>query len=35
MEYMPEGSLFNLLRSQKPLDWGVRYQISISISLEI
>jgi serine/threonine protein kinase len=33
MEYMPEGSLFNLLRSQKPLDWGIRYQISIQMSL--
>jgi serine/threonine protein kinase len=33
MEYMPEGSLFALLHSNKSLDWGIRYQISIEIAL--
>jgi serine/threonine protein kinase len=33
MEFMPEGSLFQLLHSKKPLDWGIRYQISIQMSL--
>jgi serine/threonine protein kinase len=33
MEYMPEGSLFNLLRSKKPIDWNIRYQISMQMSL--
>jgi serine/threonine protein kinase len=33
MEYMPEGSLYQLLHSNKPLDWGVRYQISMQMSL--
>jgi serine/threonine protein kinase len=33
MEFMPEGSLFQLLHSKKPLDWGIRYQISMQMSL--
>jgi serine/threonine protein kinase len=33
MEFMPEGSLYDLLHSKKPLDWGIRYQISIQMSL--
>jgi serine/threonine protein kinase len=33
MEFMPEGSLYDLLHSKKPLDWGIRYQISMQMSL--
>jgi serine/threonine protein kinase len=33
MEFMPEGSLYQLLRSNKPLDWSIRYQISMEMSL--
>lgn len=31
MEYMPMGSLYQLLRSEKVLDWETRIQISIGI----
>jgi len=33
MEFMPEGSLFDVLHSKKTLDWGIRYQMSIEMSL--
>lgn len=33
MEYMPEGSLYSLLHSKQSLDWNIRYQISIHMSL--
>lgn len=35
MEYMPEGSLYQLLHSKQTIDWNIRYQISIHMSLGI
>jgi len=32
MEYMPKGSLYDLLRSEQPLEWQVRYRIAIDVS---
>ena len=32
MEYMPEGSLFHLLRSNKPLGWPTQFNIAIDIA---
>jgi ankyrin repeat protein/serine/threonine protein kinase len=32
MEYMPHGSLFNVLRSDKPLDWPERFRIAVDIA---
>ncbi len=32
MEYMPKGSLFNLLRSEQTLDWSTRYKMSLDMA---
>ncbi len=32
MEYMPKGSLFNLLRSNQTLDWSTRYKMTLDIA---
>ncbi len=32
MEYMPKGSLFNLLRSNQTLDWSTRYKMSLDMA---
>jgi WD40 repeat protein/serine/threonine protein kinase len=32
MEYMPKGSLFEVLHSQQPLTWHVRYQIATDMA---
>ena len=32
MEYMPNGSLFSVLHSNKPLDWPERFQIAVDIA---
>jgi serine/threonine protein kinase len=33
MEYMPKGSLFNVLQSTQVLDWKVRYQMGFDASV--
>jgi tRNA A-37 threonylcarbamoyl transferase component Bud32 len=35
MEYMPKGSLFDVLQSAQPLMWKIRYQIGIDISVGV
>jgi len=32
MEYMPNGSLFSVLRSHKPLEWPTRFKIAVDIA---
>ncbi len=32
MEYMPKGSLFNLLRSNQTLDWSTRYKMTLDMA---
>ncbi len=32
MEYMPKGSLFNLLRSNQALDWSARYKMTLDMA---
>jgi Ran GTPase-activating protein (RanGAP) involved in mRNA processing and transport/predicted Ser/Thr protein kinase len=32
MEYMPMGSLYNVLHSDQPLDWNIRYSIATDIA---
>jgi len=32
MEYMPNGSLFSVLRSSKPLEWPTRFKIAVDIA---
>ncbi len=32
MEYMPKGSLFNLLRSEQTLDWSTRYKMTLDMA---
>lgn len=32
MEYMPNGSLFNVLKSDKPLEWPLRFHIAVDVA---
>jgi Ran GTPase-activating protein (RanGAP) involved in mRNA processing and transport/predicted Ser/Thr protein kinase len=32
MEYMPQGSLYDVLHSTRPLDWGQRHKIAVDIA---
>src|SRR5665213_3043395 len=32
MEYMPNGSLFSVLRSNKPLEWPLRFRIAVDVA---
>ncbi len=32
MEYMPNGSLFHILRSNQPLDWPLRFSIAVDMA---